>query len=76
MLTTAHAPPRPSTKPITRPTKRAITIRLFSFNTYLPHALCHYAPNVGEEVFSEVRIAPVQHLPSGRPLDGVAALLP
>src|SRR3712207_2859216 len=61
MLSSTHAPPRPSTKPITKPTKRAITTRLFSFNTYLPATLSHYALKCLEEEFSEVRIDPVQY---------------
>jgi hypothetical protein len=33
MLNSAWAPPRPTTTPITKPTSRAITTRLFSFNS-------------------------------------------
>jgi hypothetical protein len=43
MLNSAYAPPSPTTTPITKPTSRAITTRLFSVNTYLPIALLHYA---------------------------------
>jgi hypothetical protein len=54
MLTTAYAPPKPTTTPFTNPTRRATTARLFSFNSYLPDALVHYAPECVEGEFSEV----------------------
>jgi hypothetical protein len=54
MLTATQAAPRPITKPNTRPTRRAITTRLFSFTTYLPDNLSHYAPNDREGAFCEV----------------------
>jgi hypothetical protein len=55
MLTAVHATPKPTTTPITKPTKRAITTRLFSRNAFLPNALRHYAPKCLEEVFCELR---------------------
>jgi hypothetical protein len=56
MLTAVHATPKPTTTPITKPTKRAITPRLFSRNTFLPNALRHYAPKCLEVAFSEVQL--------------------
>src|SRR5215210_6030392 len=54
MLSTTQAPPRPNTKPNARPTRRAITTRLFSFTTYLPDELSHYALNDREGEFCEL----------------------
>jgi hypothetical protein len=59
MLTAIHATPRPTTTPITNPTRKAITTRLFSFNTSLPNALFHYAPTFGEDEFSELPLLSV-----------------
>src|SRR5918997_4485705 len=56
MLNTANAPSKPTTTPTTVPTRRATTARLFSFNTYLPDTLVHYAPECVEGEFSEVRL--------------------
>jgi hypothetical protein len=53
MLNTANAPSKPTTPPTTNPTRRATTARLFSFNTYLPDTLVHYAPECVEGKFSE-----------------------
>src|SRR5215208_7746003 len=56
MLNTANAPSKPTTPPTTNPTRRATTARLFSFNTYLPDTLVHYAPECVEGKFCEVRL--------------------
>src|SRR5829696_3481445 len=56
MLHTANAPSKPTTPPTTNPTRRATTARLFSFNTYLPDTLIHYAPKCVEGEFCEVEL--------------------
>src|SRR5918995_3056445 len=56
MLNTANAPSKPTTTPTTNPTRRATTARLFSFNTYLPDTLIHYAPERVEGEFCELRV--------------------
>src|SRR5215208_585357 len=55
MLNTAKAPSKPTTTSTTNPRRRATTGRLFSFNTYLPDTLVHYAPECVEGKFCELR---------------------
>jgi hypothetical protein len=50
MLNTANALSKPTTPPTTDPTRRSTTARLFSFNTYLPDTLLHYAPEYVERL--------------------------
>jgi hypothetical protein len=55
MLITTHAPPSPSRKPITSPTKRAMTTRLSSFNAALPDTSFHYALTFPEKLSEKSR---------------------
>jgi hypothetical protein len=54
MLDSAYAPPRPTTTPVRKLTSRAISTRLFWFNTYLPIALLYYASTFPKGAFSRV----------------------
>src|SRR5215208_7599673 len=70
------APWKPTTPPTTNPTRRATTARLFSFNTYLPDTLVHYASEYVEGKFCEVELPHLGFLgSSAQPWPCAAGLL-
>jgi pimeloyl-ACP methyl ester carboxylesterase len=68
MLNTANAPSKSTTPLTTNPPRRATTTRWFSFHTYLPVTLDHYAPEgVRRVALSQSRAAfPVLRNPANR----------